>query len=319
MHSLSLPHPASFEVQQDKRRLALLGLASLLVSVAAWHPQLGHEWLVLAGLIPVLWARANNRVETVFAIAPYFLYATRDVPDLLQSFTQASAVLCFVITLVYCAAITTLWVFSWQPAFAKRIIGLAVVSTLTLLPPFGSLFVASPMLASGLLFPATGLLGMVSLFASWVAVDACCQRDIRIRIALAGSACLALVILATQLLQAHAESSSRVVPINTYMSQYPAPHDVQGRYARQLELIALIEKLSMAHPDNTIFVLPESIAGRQEARFEWLWADAAKTLKSRSQSLVYGIETVNADGLANSAMMIGKYTRTRRFVATLEI
>lgn len=288
-------------------RMAGFGLISLMLSIASWHPQQAHGWLVLSGLIPVLWARANNRAEATFAVAPYFLYATRDVPEILQSFTQAVATWCFLITLLYCAVITMLWVVAWQRSFAKRVIGLTAVAVFTLVPPFGSLFVANPMLATGLMFPGTGPLGMLVMFATWIAIDAWQQRSVRPRILLLASVCLATLSFATQLMQAPDADSFRIVPINTQMSKYPVPSDVEGRYTRQLDLIELVQQSSKAYPNNTVFVLPESIAGRQEARFKWLWADTEASLNSRSQSLILGVETVNAQGLANSAVMIGKH------------
>ena len=272
--------------------------ASLAIGVLAWSSTLPWFSVAACGLVIVLWSAATNRSQALLSTLAYWLFASRDAPTVIERYTGSSYLLCALMVLAYCAGVAGLYALAWSAQPARRRAGLIVVSALMLMPPLGGLFWASPMLAAGVLFPGTGLLGLGLLLSLWLAVDGLLQRRTLLN---TGWVCALLAGAALMQMRTEPKPPVDVLAMQTKLPRYPSS-DLGQRYAYQLQLTELATQALQTNA--AIVVMPEEIAGVREARFNWLWEDVDRQYREHGKTLFIGADTRAQGGIYYNTLLV---------------
>lgn len=139
----------------------LQGLIAALIGAAAWR---GPDWTVALSLaVPVLVVRQPSR--RLGGLTAFAYYGTASLPVLpaLQAFApETSALWYFAAWLLASGVLTVPWIALWSTDVGHALWRVPAAHLLSVVPPIGLIGWASPLTATGILFPGTGWLGLAA-------------------------------------------------------------------------------------------------------------------------------------------------------------
>ncbi len=245
----------------------LLSVSALAIGIISYGP---FWWTIgLSILFPVILFKAESRLQTFFIAVLYLSGASRSLAigaakfygDDLFFGTAIWALGNGLTSLVYTAL--------WHKTPRIRIFTIPAAVILTAFPPLGVLGWANPLTAAGVIFPGTGLAGLLYLGGLYAALATGYKNFSKIFL------CLSLWSMAT----ARVPEEKGVLPISTTF--HKTDDKGAGDYQRQT---ALIEKAKKAKGQTLIFAEGMVSGGWTEVP-ESLWRRSGVT---KTRSIVIG-------------------------------
>ncbi|MDI9333740.1 MAG: hypothetical protein QM533_05130 [Cytophagales bacterium] len=298
-----------------------LGLGGAIAALA-WCAE---ETLALAilWLIPLLWLCSKERAQATALLIGYYAVTLIDVATVTERFKGWSAWQCWVLYALYVGVCALLWVVCWHRCFKVRSALLGLVLLLTNLPPFGVFLPANPLVSAGAWWPATGTVGLLLAYLSWLLCAWTFQQPyamtkkwmpvLTISTVIGFSLAWNYVVWSKQ--DHSNDRHLNIVAIDTHLSQYPTGK--LEHYSRHDQLLNVAAKY--LDSDADVVVLPEAIGGLWQANIAWLWQDMGKRYAERSKTLIVGFSQSDADGYSNSALIFGKDPQKTRARANIPI
>lgn len=282
-------------------------LVLLLAAVSggwAWYGP-GHMALVASLLSVVLWATSGNRWLAGAAMACYLCAAGYPVPQAVAVFSQWPMMLSSLVYLAYASLYGLIWAVLWHKHPLGQTLGLAIAFIVFTVPPLGTLYFGSPLIAAGALFPGLGLWGLLAtwgLLCTWIWLLAEFGprpvRGLRLKCIVIGALLGAASLALNAGMKAATISSEglQVKPLNTHYAQYP--DGTRERYQRHFELLDLVDREIRALDDvkqgQTLLLLPEGVAGQHEPRVSWMWDEVAEKARAAGITLALGNSVLQA-------------------------
>ncbi|WP_162179898.1 hypothetical protein [Bryobacter aggregatus] len=118
--------------------------------------------LALAILMPILVFRQPNRIRAATIAMAYFLTASYPILAVSLAFEPSQPFLGPLLWVLAAMLLTTPWAILWSPFPQQRLWRCPAALALSTIPPLGLIGWASPLTASGILFPGTGYLGIAA-------------------------------------------------------------------------------------------------------------------------------------------------------------
>lgn len=263
----------------------------------AWGQE-STRWIAFTPLMVLLWWYARSRWTAFFVATGYHAVASR---SLMAGMTQFFDVPLYmgVIAVIGCSAVLGLvWAACWQPrdlpqAFSRSLLRLTLLFVVsTCVPGLGSLAVASPLAASGIMFEGFGWAGLV-LFVGFLA-DACAHP---------ARAVLFVVVCALggASWRGQVGPASGLEAIHTSMR---VPRDMFD-FEEQWE-IARAAQADVRVTQAPIVVLPESIGGLWQTSMQRAWGATERELRDAGRVAIVGATIPLANGdFDNGAVFVG--------------
>jgi hypothetical protein len=278
-------------------RLIGLPLSSLLLGAFAFKsPQL----VPLSLLVLTLWATADSRWSALFVGTFYFIGVTLDVPQVVLGYHDVDCILAIKTIVLYWPVAACIFGTPFALFWCKkgRLTVRAPLLLLSLLmPPFGTFGVGHPVLSAGVLFPATGFLGVVLLLlCSTLYVTS----QVWIAIVLSGILSLRYGFLSPP-------SDPSIFALDTSF-ETSSTRTAKSLMAEWIRPFLLLPQLSRISSDIKIIVLPEEIAGTFTTEVLRRWSGVAKDLENKS--LIVGGDLLSPTHPSNSLMVFDGPTIT---------
>jgi apolipoprotein N-acyltransferase len=243
-------------------------------------------WIVcmaLSALMPWFVFRQQTRTRAAAVAFTYFAAASAPIPWITDGPAIGIGLL-----LIASAILTLPWVALWHYDPRQRFWRIPAALLLSAVPPIGIINWASPLTAAGLLFPGTGLIGLVAAAfteAIW---------PVHPKTVAAG-------ILATNLLCVAQVQPMGIQALNTADSADPFQREEAAR-------------LAIHNANANLAILPEGAVRRWTEATESYWATTINHLKSSHQTALIGagIPIPSSDQFHNSVITIGT-SPTARF------
>jgi hypothetical protein len=252
--------------------VAISGAVGLAVS-AAWTPAVA---VAIAG--PACWIRQPSARFCFYCALAYYLMALRSLPIVARNFFGPAAG--FIdgmgLWLLASALLALPWRWLWAPSSDGGLWRVPLGLLISIIPPLGLIGWASPAVAAGLLFPATGYVG----FALTLCLPGC----------LAVAPKRTLVVAATL-----------AAVCNGLHPQWPnVPDDWQGintnygavahdhlNLLREYQIAEDIQSRSLASPARVI-VFPESVIPNWTSATDLFWEHTITALKRDGKIVLFG-------------------------------
>lgn len=241
----------------------------------------GHwQTLALAGLLTVFIQLTRSRGQTFFLCLGYYLAASRGLPDGIGMFMgdgRLPAVGLWILANTMNASIHAIF---WARGSVPRALLSTVAVLLLALPPFGITGWASPLVASGVLFPRLGIFGLIQFLVLVLALN---LRYLK----------LAAVLGAFSI---GANLGLSEPPLSTWSGHGTAfgqpPRDDGADFKRQISLGGSVEQ-----SQDSRILLPETTALQWNPSMKNLWS----TMGPKSKTIALG--TVTAAGERRQAVV----------------
>lgn len=293
---------AAFQIASS---VALGGGLGLL----AWSP--GHT-PALGALFPLLWIGRPSRVAAFACAAAYDLAVVRFLPGLAANWFD-SIVAGFACWLAVGIVSGLVWAVLWPPSGSNAprvILSALAVLVMLLLPPFGALVPAHPVVAWGYLAPGSGWVGVALMFiltstgASWLRTCARVFPEPHVSWIVVG---LLFAVVWTWGLVPQPQdgrTASQVRAVQTQFGRFPAygSVDVMQRLVRMGELSAL-----QANGQDMVkaVAFPETIIGLYDRSLQPLIdLELVAPLKAKGQTLVLGADVAFGSNRFQNAALI---------------
>lgn len=239
----------------------LLVLAALVVGLVAWSGV--YQALAVAIVFPAVWFAAERRVTAWGVALAYYLGATIGLLFGSGIYFGRGMVLGAAIWFSFSLLCTPLWAIMWHRLPQRRAFGLALALVLVAAPPFGTLAVAHPVTAAGLLFPGFGLLGLLACLGLMIALP-----WIRCRPGQAVVGFLSVLSIAAHVSGPQGRAIDSWEAMDTaFPSKAAEEPDFLMQFRQQTETIAMANRASAR-----VCVFPETSGG--------IWNDATAELWS---------------------------------------
>jgi hypothetical protein len=241
--------------------------------------------LAVSILAPAVWLRQSSRDGSYLCAAAYYLTALRSLPLVSDNFfgpeSGLAAGVCFWITAAGILSLPWLWVWtrSARAAFWRCPAGLL----LTIIPPLGLIGWASPIAAAGLLFPATGFVGLAPTLCLPGALVA--ARKLGLATVLAG------VLLAHVLAGPTPLSPGDWAATNTHFG--PISHVPIGPL-REYQIEQAVQSQAI-NSSARVIIFPEAVVPRWTAVTDLFWSDTIRTLRRSGKTILVGALRLQMD------------------------
>jgi hypothetical protein len=279
------------------------------LGLLAWSP--GHT-PALGALFPLLWIVRPSRVTAFACAAAYHLAVVRFLPGLAANWFDSivAGFACWMaVGIVSGFAWAVLWP-RWGSTVPRVVLSALAVLVMLLLPPFGALVPAHPVVAWGYLAPGSGWVGVALMFiltstgASWLRTYARVFSESHVSWIAVG---LLFAVVWTWGLVPQPQdgrTSSQVRAVQTQFGRFPAygSVDVMQRLVRLGELSAL-----QANGQDTIkaVVFPETIIGLYDRSLQpSIDLELVAPSKAKGQTLVLGADVVFGSNRFQNAALI---------------
>lgn len=252
--------------------IVVSGAIGVAVS-AAWTPAVAVS---IAG--PAMWIRQRSARFCFYCALAYYLMALRSLPIVSRNFfgPEAGLIDGIGLWLIASALLALPWLWLWSSSSKAAMWRVPLGLLISIVPPLGLIGWASPTVAAGLLFPATGYIG----FAFTLCLLGC---------------------LAVAPKRTFAVAATLAVVCNGLHPQPPnAPDDWQGidtHYGavahdridllREYQIVEDVQSRSLSSPARVI-VFPESVIPRWTPATDLFWEQTVTALKHSGKTVVIG-------------------------------
>lgn len=281
----------------EQRLIFLLAsaLAGLGLGWVVWSWS-DRAWMAALALIPVVVSRAPCRFSAWTFAMGYWTYTSRDVPLVLQRFENLHVIWSYMLVLAYCAFVSWILAQIWSRSPARSAARLGCASLVLTLPPLGGWVFGQPILASGWVFPGSGIWGLLGLTCVWMLLA-------RFRAVTQTTMIGAATIACSFVLHASSEMAPDIAHLQTTTTSLPRyPQTIEQRHQYHDSAIQQVKDVLASSPDDVTIVLPESIAGLDEARYSWRWLELQAYLAKKNQTLLVGIDLPVGSGVYQNAL-----------------
>lgn len=237
-------------------------LATLSLAVGAIS--FGEQWwtLGLSIVFPIILYRSESRIGAFFVSLLYHLGASKALAIAAGGFFDENVFLGIIIWIVgnlVCAGVYTCL---WSARRELRIITIPIALILLSVPPFGVLGWANPLIAAGVIFPGSGVLGFVYLLGLYACLST-------------GSYRLAKLFAVLSLWCFFSAPALKIAPIVGISSRFSKTSDNGlGDYNRQSELLE-----NSQDKKGKILLMPEAVVTGG-------WTEAGQRFWSREKRTV---------------------------------
>ncbi len=233
-------------------------------------------WIALSAFMPWIVFRQRTRTRAAVAAFTYFAAASAPIPWITE---DPAAGLGLLITAS--AVLTAPWIVLWNEDSAQRFWRIPSALFLSAIPPIGIIGWASPLTAAGLLYPGTGLAGLVAT-ALTEAIWPVHPKTI------------AAAILATNLLYVPPAQPQEIKALNTADSRDTFLKEESSRQA-------------VHNSTASLTILPEGAVRRWTEATEVYWTDTINQLKTAKRTVLIGAgrPIPGSDEFNNSVLLIG--------------
>ena len=273
-------------------KAAILALLAALCGLAWGHD--GLQWLVIvASLMPVLWAAAPDRRSAGLAALLYYLASSRGLPGGSGVFFyQAPAWYGYGLWLAAALANALPWWLLWSVNHARKAwLGL-VCLVVTTVPPLGIIGWTNPLTASGWFFPGLGF-AAITLHAAllWASIG-------HHRKAVAG---LLMVAAGANVVAPSVAAPAGWIGHDTHFGRLGSDNqDFLAAFNRLLD----VESVAMSARPGQVIVLPETILGRVIPMTEDRLSSVSIDLKRKGAVVVVGGELTGRGKQSRNALMV---------------
>ena len=249
------------------------------------------ELLAVTAILPLLWCIAGSRLSAFALAIAYYLTAARGVPLGAATFfgdgrpnALALGVMLWCLSSV---ALAAPWALLWSgnKSIPPKILRLCAVSIVISIPPIGLFGWASPLLASGILFPRTSWLGI----AAMTVLPPIIARATKMRnVVSVMFPCAFIIYICVQayIMPFCVISPAGFTALNTHhaKSASGSAHFTDA-FIRTTDIVddILVQKAAY-------ILLPETIAGAWTHASKQLWLPVGEYLAKRGQTLIVGAE-----------------------------
>lgn len=263
--------------------------------------------LALLAFLPAAWVLAESRLASFVLFVAYYAIFSRDIPIAYARFFPGEWLgVGYVSWLLHASCLSLPWAIFWKKEWnAKTIaIRLAIVLTVTLLPPVGLFNWGHPMLAAGALFPELKTLGLAlcALFgysiALWAIGDARGMKGTKFLVIFA-------VLCNFPGFKPYVQPSPPVgwQAINTNMGQHPSS-DFNRGFTWQQELI---RKTDLAIDSGAkVVVLPEEIAGEWKPSHNIWWRSTEEKARKNGSIVLLGADLRPEKDFFDAVLLLGE-------------
>jgi hypothetical protein len=261
-------------------RLFVLGLI-LSTAVGLAVSAASMAGIAISIVLPALWIRQRSGRWGFHCALVYYLAALRALPVVSRNFFGAGAGLLdgVVLWLAASALLALPWRFIWseftKPAMWRVSIGLLA----SIVPPLGLIGWASPTVAAGLLFPATGYAG----FALTLLMPGCLAAFPRRTLACAS-------VLALSCNAVHSRSPEPPAGWEGIDTRYGGIAHERVDSVREYRIAEDLKARALASTARVI-VFPESVVPRWTAAADLFWSDTIAALRDVGKVVLIGAIT----------------------------
>lgn len=255
--------------------VVLSGSVGLAVSTGSF---LG---IAVSILLPALWVPQNSARLCLYCAFAYYLSALWPIPVVARNFFGPSAGLLDGILLWLAASVLLAlpWRFAWSESGKSALWRVPLGLLASILPPLGLIGWASPTVAAGLLFPATGYTG----FALTLLLPGCLTIFPR-----RTAGCAVVLALGSNLI--HPRSPEAPTGWQGIDTQYGSVAHEQVDPLREYQIAEDVKERALASTARVI-VFPESVLPRWTPASDLFWADTITALRSAGKVVVIGAIT----------------------------
>lgn len=283
--TVSQPLLANHQHLEKYRKFLPLALLLLggCIGYAAFRP---GGIVALSYLMPILWLFTKSRFQGGMLFFGYFIASARHIPGFSQVFfADTRYPLTYGILILFAAA--TLHAAPWAIVRIRRggwygLLGLIAVFALHLLPPAGLVSAFSPFMSAGWLLPGTGLIGLILLTMSYLAIYAFMQGE-RVFSTTVASIFVMAVLLANSQYQEPAPIKG-IVALNTSL---PGCGNLDKQDFGRVQTLIDMSEAAMDAGAKTV-ILPETVACREDGALSYYWAKMMKTQRESATMVMVG-------------------------------
>lgn len=276
--------------------LLLLGALAATLAPLAWSDD---RLLPTLLLLPALCAAAGGYAQAFLVGMAYTAASTANSPDIMVTyFAPATPPMPGTLAWLALSATNAVpWALAGIKDPRRRAIGLGVAVLLLTVPPIGFVNGASPLMASGALFPGLGLMGV--LLGGVLLVAMGCLASISGR---AAAGTLIAAAAAANLAYVAPPLPDKWVGIDTAFGAYT--NDLYENTRRTWKARRLAEQ---AMRDGAkVILFPESVVERiPGGAFDIIWSDLAAEAEKKEVRILVGVDTPSPDGNQSGLLLPG--------------
>jgi apolipoprotein N-acyltransferase len=252
--------------------VAISGAIGLAVS-AAWTPA-----VVVSIAGPALWIRQPSARFCFYCTLAYYLMALRSLPIVARNFfgPHAGFLEGLGLWIVASGLLALPWRWLWFKSAKAALWRVPLALLISIVPPLGLIGWASPTVAAGLLFPATGYIG----FAITVCLPGCLA--VAPKRTLSAAATLAVVCNGL-----HPEPPNVPSDWQGVNTNYGAVAHDRLDLLREYQIAEDVQSRSLALPARVI-VFPESVIPHWTLATEIFWEHTITALKRDGKTVLFG-------------------------------
>ena len=240
---------------------------------AAWIPA-----VALSIALPALWIRQPSARSCFCCALTYYITALHALPEVARNFfgPNTGFIDGLGLWLVASGILALPWLWLWSHSAKAALWRVPLALLMSVIPPLGLIGWASPTVAAGLLFPATGYVG----FAMAVCLPACLAVAPKRTIVCAVS----VVVLCNAFHPQPPHAPGDWEAIDTH---YGAVSHERIDPLREYKIAEDVQSRSLSSTARVI-VFPESVIPRWTTATDHFWAEALTGLKQAGKTVVIG-------------------------------
>jgi len=291
----------------NKAGLAMIVLGTTIGAI--WHlEQPGTEWL--AALLPGLWWYSRSRVTAGAIWLGYYLALSTDVlPNYTTIYPDSYLITPIAIWIAHAVLLSLPWIALWNARASKSPQAWAIDGTwrglaalfITTVPPLGTISWASPLLASGLLFPGLGFVGLAATVMLMLIPIFWWRHPAATALSAAGIAVTATI---ATLQYVPAAKPAGWVALDIERGRPGADSDRQWWIEENKFLSSAVEEIM---PQARVIVLPELIAGEWRIETMRPWIRPVQIAAKEGQTVIFGaLNRLSATRYQNGLVFISQ-------------
>ncbi len=261
----------------------------------AWG-QPSAPWLMAAALlVPAMWGRSSTRLQAWATVFAYYLATSRGLPLGTGIFFENTAPLWFgwALWIISSLVNASLWGIFWHPKRMHRAWILPLILIATSLPPFGLLNWTHPIVASGVILPGFGFLGLsilIALYALTVNFP---------RVA------TATVILMSGFAHSFYQPIKPLPHWKSIDTHFGKLASGSNDFVSAFERILYVREKANALPSHTVLVLPETLLGTFTEVTRQTLRSVEEQLRQKESIILVGAEIQSGKKFKNVLIALG--------------